>query len=49
MGLVVHDLVTDERLETSIVHGDTELSPAARAFLLLAVPNAGGLGSMPFG
>lgn len=37
-GLVVHDLVTDERLEASIVHRDVDLSPAARAFLLVAAP-----------
>lgn len=37
-GLRVHDLVTDEALETSIVHRDVDISPAARAFLLLAAP-----------
>ena len=39
-GLVVHDLVTDERLEASVVHRDVDLSPAARAFLLLTAPLA---------
>ncbi|WP_341359147.1 LysR family transcriptional regulator [Georgenia sp. M64] len=39
-GLVVHDLVTDERLEASVVHRDVDLSPAARAFLLLTAPVA---------
>ncbi len=39
-GLAVHDLVTDERLEASLVHRDVDLSPAARAFLLFAAPAA---------
>lgn len=39
-GLVVHDLVTDERLDASVVHRDVDLSPAARAFLLLSSPVA---------
>jgi DNA-binding transcriptional LysR family regulator len=39
-GLVVHDLVTDERLEASVVHRDVDLSPAARAFLLITAPVA---------
>jgi len=39
-GLVVHDLLTEERLEILIVHRDVDLSPAARAFLLLAAPAA---------
>lgn len=37
-GLVVHELLTDEHLETSLVHRDVDLSPAARAFRLIAAP-----------
>jgi DNA-binding transcriptional LysR family regulator len=39
-GLVVHDLVSDERLDVSLVHRPAELTPAARAFLLMTVPGA---------
>lgn len=39
-GLVVHDLTTEEHLEIVIAHRDVDLSPAARAFLLLAAPAA---------
>lgn len=39
-GLVVHDLATDEQLEILIAHRDVRLSPAARAFLLLAAPGS---------
>lgn len=39
-GLVVHDLATGEHLDTSLVHRDVDLSPAARAFRLIAAPGA---------
>lgn len=37
-GLIVHDLTTTAHLEVLIAHRDVDLSPAARAFLLLAAP-----------
>lgn len=37
-GLIVHDLTTNAHLEVLIAHRDVDLSPAARAFLLLAAP-----------
>lgn len=39
-GLVVHDLTTTAHLEILIAHRDVDLSPAARAFLLLTAPAA---------
>jgi DNA-binding transcriptional LysR family regulator len=41
VGLVIHDLVSDERLDVSLVHRPVRLTPAARAFLLATVPGAG--------
>ena len=39
-GLIVHDLTTSAHLEVLIAHRDVDLSPAARAFLLLTAPAA---------